>query len=29
LGVRIEWGGDWPRFPDGPHFELSRAAYPA
>lgn len=29
LGVHIEWGGDWPRFPDGPHFELSRAAYPA
>ena len=29
LGVRIEWGGDWPRFPDGPPFELSRAAYPA
>ena len=29
LGVRIDWGGDWHRFPDGPHFELSRAAYPA
>lgn len=28
LGVRIEWGGDWTRFPDGPHFELSRQAYP-
>ena len=29
LGVRIDWGGDWHRFPDGPHFELSRQAYPA
>lgn len=29
LGVRIVWGGDWTRFPDGPHFELSRQAYPA
>jgi peptidoglycan L-alanyl-D-glutamate endopeptidase CwlK len=22
LGVRIEWGGDWPSFRDGPHFQL-------
>lgn len=24
LGVPITWGGDWPRFRDGPHFELTR-----
>ena len=29
LGVKIDWGGDWPRFQDGPHFELTRQAYPA
>lgn len=29
LAVPIVWGGDWPRFRDGPHFELPRAAYPA
>ena len=28
-GVVLVWGGDWPRFRDGPHFELDRAAYPA
>lgn len=28
LGVPIIWGGDWKGFPDGPHFELSRDAYP-
>lgn len=28
LGVSITWGGDWPRLRDGPHFELSRKAYP-
>ena len=28
LGVPIVWGGDWPRFRDGPHFELPRASYP-
>ena len=22
-GVAIVWGGDWPRFKDGPHFELA------
>ena len=27
-GVKITWGGDWPNFPDGPHFELDRRAYP-
>jgi peptidoglycan LD-endopeptidase CwlK len=29
LGVAIVWGGDWKSFKDGPHFELSRSAYPA
>lgn len=28
LAVPIVWGGDWPRLRDGPHFELSRKAYP-
>lgn len=28
-GVPIEWGGDWPRFRDGPHFQLPWATYPA
>jgi peptidoglycan L-alanyl-D-glutamate endopeptidase CwlK len=28
LDIPIVWGGDWPRFRDGPHVELSRAAYP-
>ncbi len=27
-GVALVWGGDWASFPDGPHFELARAAYP-
>ena len=27
-GVRLIWGGDWPRLRDGPHFELDRGAYP-
>lgn len=22
LGVPVQWGGDWPRFKDGPHWEL-------
>lgn len=22
LGVTVEWGGDWPGFPDGPHWQL-------
>lgn len=26
--VAIEWGGDWKKFRDGPHFQLSRKAYP-
>lgn len=28
-GVEIQWGGRWQSFPDGPHFELERDAYPA
>lgn len=28
-GVKIEWGGDWVRFKDGPHWQLPHAAYPA
>jgi peptidoglycan L-alanyl-D-glutamate endopeptidase CwlK len=27
-GVAITWGGRWPKFRDGPHFELERKAYP-
>lgn len=26
--VKIQWGGDWRSFKDGPHFELTWAAYP-
>lgn len=26
--VPIEWGGDWLKFKDGPHFQLPRKAYP-
>jgi len=28
LGIPLTWGGDWAKFPDGPHFELPRRAYP-
>jgi peptidoglycan L-alanyl-D-glutamate endopeptidase CwlK len=28
LNIQIEWGGDWKTFKDGPHFQLSRSAYP-
>jgi peptidoglycan L-alanyl-D-glutamate endopeptidase CwlK len=28
-GVKIEWGGDWRSFFDGPHFQLPWASYPA
>ena len=28
LKTPIIWGGDWPKFRDGPHFELARKAYP-
>lgn len=27
-GVPIEWGGDWRRFKDGPHWQLPWGAYP-
>lgn len=26
--VDIEWGGDWKKFKDGPHFQLSWKKYP-
>ncbi len=26
--VPLEWGGDWPTFKDGPHFQLPFAQYP-
>lgn len=26
--VAIEWGGDWTSFKDGPHWQLTWAAYP-
>lgn len=26
--IPIEWGGDWPRFRDGPHWQLPREHYP-
>lgn len=28
VGVVIEWGGDWPRFKDGPHFQIDPKTYP-
>jgi len=28
LDIAIVWGGDWKKFPDGPHFELDRNVYP-
>lgn len=28
-GVAIDWGGDWWRFKDGPHWELNWKKYPA
>jgi len=28
-GIALVWGGDWPKFRDGPHFELNRDVYPA
>lgn len=27
LNIAIEWGGDWRKFKDGPHIELSRSVY--
>lgn len=29
LGVKIEWGGDWKSFKDGPHWQLPWKHYPA
>ena len=29
LGVAIEWGGDWRKKKDGPHFQLPWKQYPA
>ena len=28
LKIPIEWGGDWKRFKDGPHFQLPWEKYP-
>jgi peptidoglycan L-alanyl-D-glutamate endopeptidase CwlK len=28
-GVALDWGGEWKKFKDGPHFELDRNVYPA
>ena len=28
LKVSIEWGGEWKKFPDGPHFQLIWSKYP-
>jgi peptidoglycan L-alanyl-D-glutamate endopeptidase CwlK len=28
LNVPLEWGGDWKKFVDKPHFQLSRDTYP-
>lgn len=27
-GVKLDWGGDWRTFKDGPHWELPWSAYP-
>jgi peptidoglycan L-alanyl-D-glutamate endopeptidase CwlK len=29
LDIPIRWGGSWPKFPDGPHFQLQWKHYPA
>lgn len=28
-GIKLEWGGDWISFKDGPHFQLPWEVYPA
>jgi len=28
LEVKLQWGGDWKGFPDGPHWELPWAEFP-
>lgn len=27
-GIPVEWGGDWAKFKDGPHWQLPRSKYP-
>ena len=27
--IKVEWGGEWLTFPDGPHFQLPQKDYPA
>lgn len=27
-GIPVEWGGDWAKFRDGPHWQLPRSKYP-
>lgn len=27
LGVEVEWGGDWKKFKDGPHWQLPKRTY--
>jgi len=29
VSIKIEWGGDWKKFKDGPHFQLPWKDYPA
>lgn len=29
LTIPVVWGGNWPTFRDGPHYELDRNAYPS
>lgn len=29
LGIPVEWGGDWKKFKDGPHWQLPHKEYPA
>ena len=28
LGIPVEWGGDWKKFKDGPHWQLPHKEYP-
>lgn len=28
LDIPLEWGGDWKKFKDGPHYQLPRKKYP-
>ncbi len=29
VGVMVQWGGDWKKFKDGPHWQLPWGKYPA